>query len=390
MESAANTIVEVLKLLKYPAYLVWGIYEFYVILGLVGFFLYKPSSRLKRINQSTKEKSRNNFEFVIVSIAARTVRYSLFECVYYTRNKFPHISLSVLIDEGAQLNMDLWRAVYDSINVVRVPKRYRTDLLGKGRAMNYFIENHVDNYTWYSFIDDDNLILDDNFLHEIQYYENLGYVAFNPSIVPRHGKSKFTFIMDFIREYDDKTIFRFFTGLLRTPLLGIHGEFLTVKGNTLKEIGYGNRSLTEDFRFAIELVKRGKKTWQSSSEISIKSANSIRDLCKQRGRWFKGIFIDLKFCPPLMKIIVGMRLLIWLVGIVGSWALLPLWIIWNDNLIFYFLIGGLYPWIIFIYKIIKTKQPFYYLLLIPIFGIIESISFWFGVKQKKFVVIDKS
>jgi egghead protein (zeste-white 4 protein) len=389
MESVAAATIEILKLLKYPAYLVWGIYEIYVILGLLGFFLYKPSDILKRINYSTKEKE-SNIEFVIVSIASRTVRYSLFECVYYTRNKFPHIPLTVIIDEDAQLNMDLWRAVYDYIKVLRVPKNYRGDLLGKGRAMNYFIENHVNNNTWYSFLDDDNLILDDNFLYEIPYYENLGYVAFNPSITPREGKSKFTFIMDFIREYDDKTIFRFFTGLLKAPLLGIHGEFLTVKGNTLKEIGYANRSITEDFRFAIELVKRESKTWQSSSKISIKSANTVRDLCKQRGRWFKGIFIDLKFCPPVMRIIVSVRLLIWIIGIVGSWSFLPLWLLWNDNLIFYFIIGGAYPWIVFIYKIIRTNQPLYYILMIPIFGIIESISFWSGLKQKGFVVINKT
>jgi len=91
-----------------------------------------------------------------------------------------------------------------------------------------------------------------------------------------------------------------------------------------------------------------------------------------------------------MKIIVGVRLVLWIGGIFGSWVLLPIWFIWNDNLIFYFIIGGAYPWIIFTYRIITTRQPLYYICLIPLFGIIESISFWYGLKQKKFVVIDKT
>ena len=37
--------------------------------------------------------------------------------------------------------------------------------------------------------------------------------------------------MDFIRKYDDVTVFRFFTGLLGIPYIGMHGEMLTVKGS---------------------------------------------------------------------------------------------------------------------------------------------------------------
>jgi hypothetical protein len=70
--------------------------------------------------------------------------------------------LYVLINYDAELNMDLWKAIYESIKVVRVPRDYRSDLIGKGRAMHYFIENYVAADKWYCFIDDDNLLLDDN------------------------------------------------------------------------------------------------------------------------------------------------------------------------------------------------------------------------------------
>jgi egghead protein (zeste-white 4 protein) len=256
--------------------------------------------------------------------------------------------------------------------------------------MNYFIESQVEKDKWYSFIDDDNIIIDSSMLYEIPYYEKMGYVACNALIVPREGKSKTAHIMDYIRRFDDLTIFRFFTGICKKPMLGLHGEVLTVKGSILKEIGYHRRTLTEDFRFAAEIIKRKKmKTWQSSTKVSIKSANSVHDLLNQRGRWFKGIAMDLKFCTPAMKAIVGLRMSIWILGIFGSWALSPLWIFWNDG-VYWFAIGGICPWIVFVVLIIRNKQPLYYILCIPLFGILESISPWFGLKQKEFVVIDKN
>jgi beta-1,4-mannosyltransferase len=398
--------------LKYLAYFCWIVYSAFVVIGLIGY-------RYKAKSGNTK---CNYIELVIPTVASKSVRNSLLECIEQTNTRFPDVPLSILVDEGSELFDELLLPLTNSsteinhlqsglvstvlmsssivpqligkriapIEVVVVPNRYRQDLLGKGRAMNYFIENRVEEDKWYSFIDDDNIILDSSMLYEIPYYEKMGYVACNPVIVPREGKSKTAHIMDYIRRFDDLTIFRFFTGMCKKPMLGLHGEVLTVKGSILKEIGYHDRTLTEDFRFAAESIKGKKmKTWQSSTKVSIKSANSVHDLLNQRGRWFKGIATDLKFCTPAMKAIVGLRMALWILGIFGSWALSPLWIFWNDGA-YWFVIGGIYPWIIFFVLIIRNKQPLYYMLYIPLFGILESISPWFGLKQKKFVVIDKN
>ncbi len=56
-----------------------------------------------------------------------------------------------------------------------------------------------------------------------------------------------------------------------------------LKGSVLREIGFDFNSITEDFRFAMELCKRGYKTWHSSTKVSIKSANSIR-FCETKGQ----------------------------------------------------------------------------------------------------------
>ena len=403
----------VIQLLWYPAILSSGIYSVFVIIGIVGFH-YKAESAPTRAN---------NVEFVIISQASRKVKNSLLDCISNTRIQFPWVPLSLVIDEGSELTDDLLRLVNvtqqqitttnlkDStivhqkesiiarqrhiskeLKIIIVPDRYRKDLVGKGRAINYFIDGYViDENKWYSFIDDDNIILDDRFLYEIPYYEERGYVAFNPNITSRTGNSRFIRIMDFIRKYDDVTVFRFFTGLLGIPYIGMHGEMLTVKGSVLQEIKYDFYSITEDFRFTAELIKRKMKVWQSKTNICIKSANNINDILRQRGRWFKGISLDLKYCPPLMRMIVTSRMVLWIIAMFGTWALSPLWlswgIHWQSEL---FIVSGVYPWIIFIYAIIKNKEPLYCILFIPLFGILESISYWFGINNKGFYVIDKN
>jgi beta-1,4-mannosyltransferase len=403
----------VIQLLWYPAILSSGIYSVFVIIGIVGFH-YKAESVPTRAN---------NVEFIIISQASKKVKNSLLDCISNTRIQFPWVPLSLVIDEGSELTDLLLRLVnvtqqqitttniIDStvahqkksiiarqrdtskdLKIIVVPDRYRKDLVGKGRAINYFIDGYViDENKWYSFIDDDNIILDDKFLYEIPYYEQRGYVAFNPSITARTGNSRFIRIMDFIRKYDDVTVFRFFTGLLGIPYIGMHGEMLTVKGSVLREIKYDFYSITEDFRFTAELIKRKMKVWQSKTNVSIKSANNINDILRQRGRWFKGISLDLKYCPPLMRMIVTSRMVLWIIAIFGTWALSPLWLSWGIHWqTELFIASGIYPWIIFIYAIIKNKEPLYCILFIPLFSILESISYWFGINNKGFYVIDKN
>lgn len=225
-----------MHLLQYVACFCWFSFTVFCVLGLAA-QIYKP----KRGSRKAE-----NVEYVIVSAANREVREALFESIAHAKHA------RILVDEGSELIPEL-----DGSSLVVVPSDYRSDLVGKGRAINYFIETEVQRGKWYAFIDDDNLVLDDNFLYEIPYYEERGYVAANPVLVPRNGRSSLAGVMDSIRHFDDLTTFRFFTGLLGKPLAGLHGELLAVKGEVLREIGYNNRSIVEDFRFAQELVRRG-------------------------------------------------------------------------------------------------------------------------------------
>ena len=363
----------IIYLLKYIAFFCWSCFSVFVIIGVIA-RLYKP--------KKSGVKARN-IEFVCVSKASHKVRNSLFETIHNIKRQFKH-HLWVVIDEGSELAEDLEGDT--SFTLVVVPKAYRPDLVAKGRALNYFIENKVEDGKWYALVDDDNLILDDEFLYEIPYYEEKGYVAMNPIIIPRKGGSVTTYIMDTMRYFDDLTSFRFFTGLLTSPILGFHGELLTVKGSTLKEIGYKRRTITEDFNFGLEICRRRYKTWQSRTNVSIKSPNSLKDLLRQRGRWFRGITLDLKHAPPIMKNIVGLRLSIWILGIFGSWGLSFLWPLWG--LFILAIPGGVYYWLVYLYGVKKAKN-WKYIVIIPAFGIFEALSAYFGMKKQEFIVIDK-
>lgn len=367
--------MSILELIEGGLYLTrinWAILSLFVIISLFGFW-YKPK---------TGRKKAKNVKMVIVSIASKSVEKALMECIDHHRRTM-NLPLSILTDEGSDLIPKLEKI---GIDLIIVPKEYRPDLVGKGRAMCYFIEKHVKPGYWYAFVDDDNLVLDEKWLYEIPVYEGLGYAAMNPVLGPRPGSSTLAYAMDFIRYFDDVTIFRLFTGLLRKPMLGLHGELLTVRGDVLKEIGYDRHTITEDFRFASILVDKGYKTWQSKTRLSIKSPNSIRDLMKQRGRWFKGVAGDWQYCPKIMKLIVGMRLFIWILGVFGSWLFVAMWY----KMSFYWAIpAGLYYWTAYLYAIYKIDR-IRYLPLIPLFGIVEALSILSGIRQKKFIVIDKN
>lgn len=356
----------------------WSSFSIFVLMGITSqFYTTKASCRRKR-----------KLEFVLVSVASHSVKNSLFESITHTKQYFPKYLLTILIDEGADLTYELLALEREGkLRVVITPKDYKNNLLAKGRAMHYFIENYTRGDFWYSFFDDDNLIMGNRFLYEIPYYEKRGYVVCNPILKPRSGRSTPAYIMDWIRYFDDLMIFRFFTGLMGKPILGLHGELLTVKGSVLREIGFNRYSYTEDFRFAGEIVGRGYKSWQTKTILSIKSPNSMRDLLKQRGRWFKGLVEDLRFVPWEMRIIVGWRLSLWILGIFGSWAFSFIWLAYSHPSIL-LIPGGLYYWAIYLYAV--KRGGIKYFLLIPLFGIIECASFGFGLKAKSFVVIDKN
>lgn len=356
----------ILLIISWIIWLGWLSFSFFVIIGFIGFLFYRTHE---------EEYPVQDLELVIISVASKSVKPSLIECVSHHRSTFFDYPLNVVIDQGAQLEKELKKVNYIKLTIV--PKSFRPDLVGKGRAMQYFIQNH-NTPTWFAFLDDDNLILDDSFLYEIPYYEKHGYSVANPTLTPRAGKSKITYTMDFIRLFDDKTIFRFFTGLLKRPLLGLHGELLIAQGTTLNSAGtYSKRSVTEDYLFSTKINKLKLKSWQSKTRVSIKSPNSIKDLMKQRKRWFTGLSSDLNQGSKLQKYLTLYRIVLWKTGILYCPFVMLFFIAFNIVpsvwLLGLLMISGLYYYVVYLIGTMKARKVLP-LFIIPFYGIIEALS----------------
>jgi len=356
--------------LRWPAFVAWMLFSVGAVVGLLG-LLYRP--RRGQVRAS-------HVEAVIVSRADARVAPVLVEAARNVREKLGLVPW-VVVDEGSTPPQGL------AGRLVVVPRGYRPDLVGKGRAMNYFAEHVARDDRWYIFLDDDNLVLDDSVLYEIPEYEKEGYAAATGVLWPRRGKSLWAFIMDHIRYMDDVLVFRLFTGLLGRPLLGLHGELLTVRGDVLRQIGFREASITEDFLFASHLVRRGLRVWQSGTRVSILSPNSVVDLVRQRARWFRGLVRDVLRAPVIMQAAVWPRLLVWVLGLVGSWALAPMWLLWGP--FWYALPGALLYWGTYLFGLLRARAPHYFF-LIPSFGIVEGLSPIAAPFQKGFVVINKA
>lgn len=362
----------------------WMIVSTFTIIGLVGYLLYKPTK---------KGEEHKDTEIIIVSKASKSVEGVLFESIKHNATILSSCHIYVVIDEGSELFLRLktFIANFKNIELVIVPKSFRCVAIAKGRAIEYFIQTYAVSKKWYAFIDDDNLILDTTFLKEISYYSKRGYVACNGLLYPRCGKSKISFIADAIRYYDDITIFRIGTGTLKTPIGGFHGELLVASGECLKEITFDRKTITEDFAFSRELIKKNMKTWQSETIVSIQSPHSYMDFIKQRNRWYRGISEDVKTANWKMKLFTLPRIIDWKLGIVGSWAVFPVWFLLPVPLpvSLFCTIGLLYYYVAYISGVMRLKET-YLLFAIPFFGIMETYSPHLFVKNKMdFNVIEK-
>jgi len=314
-------------------------------------------------NNSKKYSKIPRYQIVIVTVGDERVLPSLKEVV----SKLESLKLNYVILSSRSI---------DFKNVIVIPRERDGN---KYRAIKWFVESYVENDVWYVFLDDDSYPIDDSFLNDLAYAEENGYHFGNGILVPRPGKSKWAYALDWIRYFDDLTRFRF-NALIKKPIYGVHGELLMVKGNVLKDIWLTmDESITEDFNFAMYAMKKGYKFFQSSCKVSIKSPNSLKDFIRQRGRWSNVLRDSIKhfnFIP----------IVFFITGAIVSPLFFPLWFIYSVPLC---AIASLYYIFVYLYGAVKAKT-------LPIvthfLSAIEILGYAYGILKgwKRFEVIDKS
>ncbi|ACB39910.1 glycosyltransferase family 2 protein [Pyrobaculum neutrophilum] len=261
-------------------------------------------------------------------------------------------------------------------NVLVVP---REEDGTKYRAIRWFVLNYARPDTWYIFLDDDSYPLDREFLRDIAYYGARGYVAGNGVIVPRPGRSRLAYALDWVRHFDDLTRYRFALEVLRRPIFGMHGELLIVRGDVLREIwpAMGD-TVTEDFRFAMELLRRRYKTFQTRTRVSIKSPNSLLDFARQRARWASALGEAVRYRNPIPPASAAVAALLAAAG--------PLTALYGPTLAT--AVAALYA-AVYIYGSLRARR---YIVDVLLASTLELLAMAAGVihRQRRFYVIDKT
>jgi cellulose synthase/poly-beta-1,6-N-acetylglucosamine synthase-like glycosyltransferase len=336
-----------------------------VVLNAAGgvYLLFLAIGAVKRPRVPPDTPPVDNYLVVVVTVGTEKVLPALRETVAQLRR----LRLRYVVVSSRPLDMP---------NVLVVPK----DQDGtKYKAVRWFALSHARPDTWYIFLDDDSYPLDTKFLQDIAYYGARRYVAGNGVLVPRPGRSALAYALDWIRHFDDLTRFRLALEILRRPVFGMHGELLIIRGDVLRELWPAmSDTVTEDFRLAMELVKRRYRTFQSRTYVSIKSPNSLRDFIRQRARWANALGDVVRYrnpTPPLSTALAAFFS-----------AAIPLTAIYGPTLAT--AVAAVYA-AVYIYGSLKARR---YVIDVLLASSLELLAMLAGVihRPKRFYVIDKS
>lgn len=309
----------------------------------------------------------------------------------------------------------------NKINFIIVPRDYQTKnkTRYKARAHQYALEfrKTKDKNTYIYHLDEDSSVTKSAIASIAEAAERGALLGQGVLTFPNHlSPNFFTTLCDSIRTGNDLGCFRFFTGSLKTPLIGMHGEHLLIREDIENEIGWDcGDNLVEDSTFAIEFARRypGKSCFLNSI-VRCASPASIQDLIKQRARWFKGMRQIIWAIPWKSKILISLRLAPWGLGIFGNvifvYAIAFLFFSLSYSSFypgvisrpFIFLTTICYSFVLYMYltgllvnlreEKSAKKKLFYMLslpLLLPFLGLIEALGALYSFKIKGFVVVKK-
>lgn len=286
----------------------WSLYTPVAIIGILGTIKSRKMS-----SSEIEDKTEHKMYITIPTVATENVLPALrrvLDSIYnYTPEFFQNFSVDLVIDEGSSGEGKLRQFVAGKNNarIIVVPSDFQCQngAIAKARALEYSViyrrnlgETSADEFVYH--LDDDTSVTRETIsslagfinTRSDKYDLAQGILTF-PHEFCKSGISR---IADSVRPSDDLTRFFFFTGTLHIPLAGLHGEHLLVRANVEDSIGWDfGPTKVEDSAFGLEFAKQfGRRSYFLNSRVQGSSPQSLKDLIRQRRRWYSGI-ISLAF-----------------------------------------------------------------------------------------------
>jgi hypothetical protein len=215
---------------------------------------------------------------------------------------------------------------FEGCRTIIVPQKYSCNAIYKGRALQYAVEirreekiSSKDIYIYH--LDDESLITKQTLCSILSYLEgNPKPISEGLIVYPLREKEtiKISNLMDTLRPF---CCFECVGMMASGNPAYIHGSNLLVRSDIEEEVSWENgKTLAEDTLFAIKArIKYGAEAfgWHGGV-IEEKSPLTLKDLFKQRRRWFYGLIQNFKYFSFKERIRQSLRALIWISGLISG------------------------------------------------------------------------
>lgn len=215
---------------------------------------------------------------------------------------------------------------FEKCRTIKVPTKYSCNAIFKGRALQYAVDlrstekKNTDNIYIYH-LDDESLITKQTLCSILSFLEtNPKPISEGLILYPLKESHpiKISNLLDTIRPF---CCFECVDFMNRGNPAYMHGSNLLVKSYVEEQVGWNNgKTISEDSLFAIIARRKfgqGIFGWHGGV-LEEKSPHNLRDLIRQRKRWFYGLMQNLKYLTLRDKIIQLTRAAIWSSGFVSG------------------------------------------------------------------------
>jgi egghead protein (zeste-white 4 protein) len=319
---------------------VWSLPIVGVLIGLQGAVLLRHNSRHRHLLTAPPPLITAETLFVVVPTIGRHDTYPALEravssFVEHLPVCFLRLRVHILVEDGceAMARIQSLAGRHSEVRLIVVPRGYATPkgTRFKARANHYAhelraTEGNARDDVWVLHMDDDTGTGPDTaaaLAHFVERQAKAGpaakHLAQGILSYPRENAvNRFTWLADAVRPADDFARFRATTGS-GTPVAGVHGELLLIRGSTEATIGwdFGPNSIVEDAHFALTFCSRypGRSDWFNGRSYGASPA-TVHDLIRQRERWawgLTGLAMD-RSIPLRYRLFLVLSLVTWIVG----------------------------------------------------------------------------